>query len=183
MMLNQIHKMMKTISIKGKPYVMVNERILYFRDKEAFKDWQITTEIISIDADNVIMKASIYNPDGVLMATGHAWEATESSFINKTSYLENCETSAVGRALGLMGIGIETSIASAEEVGNAIKQQGDERPWMNQKTFVAACDKMNEMPDDDDRKDAYNILSETYKMKNEYRKQLEEIVESQDIKL
>ena len=174
---------MKTIDIKGKPYVMVNERILYFRDKDAFKDWQITTEIVSVDADNVIMKACIINPDGVVTATGHAWESAGSSFINKTSYVENCETSAVGRALALMGIGIETSIASYEEVGNAIKQQGDERPWMNPKTFQAACDKMNDMPDDDDRKDAYNKLVGTYRMKTDYRNQLGEIVESQDIKL
>ena len=46
-----------------------------------------------------------------------------SSNINKTSYVENCETSAVGRALAILGIGIDTSIASANEVEDAIAQQ------------------------------------------------------------
>ena len=69
------------------------------------------------------LKAIIKNPDGVILATGLAYEKEGSTFINKTSYIENCETSAWGRALGNLGIGIDTSIASAEEVGNAIKQQ------------------------------------------------------------
>ncbi|MCQ2771082.1 MAG: hypothetical protein MJ236_04705, partial [Clostridia bacterium] len=50
-------------------------------------------------------------------------EKESSSFINKTSFIENCETSAVGRALGFAGIGSKTSIASAEEVRNAINNQ------------------------------------------------------------
>jgi hypothetical protein len=61
--------------------------------------------------------------DGVLVATAHAYEKEGSSFINKTSYIENCETSAVGRALGMYGIGIDTSLASADEVANAVTQQ------------------------------------------------------------
>ena len=61
--------------------------------------------------------------NGNVLATGHASEKDGSSFINKTSALENAETSAVGRALGILGIGIDTSIASAEEVGNAVQNQ------------------------------------------------------------
>ena len=61
--------------------------------------------------------------NGNVLATGHASEKDGSSFINKTSALENAETSAVGRALGILGIGIDSSIASAEEVGNAVKNQ------------------------------------------------------------
>lgn len=114
---------MKKIQIKGKDYVPVNERIIFFRDNEAFTDWQIITEILSIDADSVLMKASILNQEGIVMATGHGHEYSASSFINKTSYVENCETSAIGRALGAMGIGIDTSMASFEEVANAILQQ------------------------------------------------------------
>ena len=52
-----------------------------------------------------------------------------SSNINKTSYVENCETSAIGRALAMLGIGIDTSIASANEVADAIaKQDSKEKP-------------------------------------------------------
>ncbi len=58
-----------------------------------------------------------------LLGTGTAYEKENSSFINKTSYIENCETSAVGRALGMAGFGIDTSIRSAEEMQNADLQQ------------------------------------------------------------
>ena len=60
-----------------------------------------------------------------IIASGHAHETQGSSNINKTSYVENCETSAIGRALAMMGIGIDTSIASANEVNEAIAKQDD----------------------------------------------------------
>lgn len=111
---------MKTIDIKGKEYVMVNERVLEFRKQHP--DGAILTELISNGDGVCVFKAMIYVGDTVV-ATGHAYEKEASSFINKTSYIENCETSAVGRALGMLGIGIDTSIASAEEVSNAVKNQ------------------------------------------------------------
>lgn len=116
---------MKTIDIKGKPYVQVNERIMYFR--ENYPSWRLTTDIITLQDGVCVIKAYIHDPDDNLISTGHAYEKEGSTFINKTSYIENCETSAVGRALGNLGIGIETSVASAEEVENAIAQQGDEK--------------------------------------------------------
>ena len=61
-------------------------------------------------------------------ATGHAYEKEGSSFINKTSYIENCETSAVGRALAMLGFEIKKSIASREEVENAKLQQQSTQP-------------------------------------------------------
>ena len=69
------------------------------------------------------MRAMVCGEDGKLLGTGTAQEKETSSFINKTSFIENCETSAVGRALGMCGFGIDTSIASAEEVQNAINNQ------------------------------------------------------------
>ena len=116
---------MKKIKIKGKDYIEVHERIKFFRDN--FKGHALISEIISNEAGVCIFKASIVNPDGITIATGFAYEKEGSSFINKTSYIENCETSAWGRALGNLGIGIDTSIASAEEVGNAIQQQKVEK--------------------------------------------------------
>ena len=114
---------MKTVDIKGKAYVEVNERVKYFRSADEYKGWSLETELLSNDNGMCIFKAIVKNEDGVVKATGHAYENEGSTFINKTSYIENCETSAVGRALGMLGIGIDTSIASSEEVQNAIKNQ------------------------------------------------------------
>ena len=61
-----------------------------------------------------------------MRATGFAQEDKSSSYINKTSYVENCETSAWGRALANLGIGIDTSIASSNEVAIAIGKQNNE---------------------------------------------------------
>ena len=59
----------------------------------------------------------------MLIGSGTAEEEKGSTYINKTSYVENCETSAWGRALGCIGIGLDTSVASAEEVINAVNNQ------------------------------------------------------------
>lgn len=112
---------MEKIKIKGKDYVMVNERLKYFREK--YKGWSLTSEIVSLDSDSCVIKALICDENGVLKATGFAQEDRTSSMINKTSFVENCETSAWGRALGNLGIGIDESVASAEEVDMAIKKQ------------------------------------------------------------
>ena len=107
---------------KGKTaYVMVNERVKAFR--KICPSGSITTEIISLENGVVTMRAIVSDENGNVIATGMAQEKESSTFINKTSFIENCETSAVGRALGFAGIGIDGSMASAEEVANAIIQQ------------------------------------------------------------
>ena len=111
---------MKSVDIKGKQYIMVNERIKEFRKQHP--NGQILTQIMA-NADGQVMFQAKVMVEGVLVATGHAYEKEASSFINKTSYIENCETSAIGRALGIYGIGIDASIASAEEVANAVNNQ------------------------------------------------------------
>ena len=113
---------MKAIKIKGNPYVMVKDRILHFN--ENYENGCIQTELIEM-TDRFIVKATII-PDvsnSERYFTGYAEEVVGSSQVNKTSALENCETSAVGRGLAMMGIGIIKSIASAEEVANAVHQQ------------------------------------------------------------
>lgn len=112
---------LKTVNIKGKEYVEVNERLKAFR--EMYPTGSIMTEIVSHQDGVVVMKAVIVI-DGQIRATGHAYEKEGSTFINKTSYIENCETSCWGRALACLGLGLDTSVASVEEVANAIKQQG-----------------------------------------------------------
>lgn len=112
---------LKTVNIKGKDYVMVNERIKAF--KELYPDYAMVTEIEHLGDGMCVIKAMVMDAEGNPKASGHAYEKEGSSPINKTSYIENCETSAVGRALGFMGIGIDTSICSAEELAIAISQQ------------------------------------------------------------
>ena len=111
----------KTVNIKGKDYVVVNERVKYFRNK--YPNFSLTSEITHLNENGVVVRASIKNRDGFELATGIAHETKGSSFINKTSFIENCETSAWGRALGNLGIGIDDSIATGDEVANAIKNQ------------------------------------------------------------
>lgn len=110
----------KTTNIKGKQYVEVNERIKYFRESGEYKGWSLTSDVYHLDADSCVIKASVLNDKGEIVATGFAQEDKSSSYINKTSYVENCETSAWGRALANLGIGIDTSIASSNEVAMAI---------------------------------------------------------------
>lgn len=111
----------KTTPIKGKQYAEVNQRIKAFR--MVYPNGSITTDIVSLDNGIVTIKATVANEEGAIIATGYAQEKESSSFINQTSYIENCETSAVGRALGFCGFGIDVSVASYEEVANAIENQ------------------------------------------------------------
>lgn len=120
---NDIQKANETIittDIKGKDYAEVNQRIKAFR--MVYPTGTIETKMISNEDGVCIFKALIY-ANGNILATGTAYEKENSTFINKTSYIENCETSAVGRALGMCGFGIDTSVASADEVQNAIANQ------------------------------------------------------------
>ncbi len=115
----------KTTNIRGKQYVEVNERIKFFRQEKKYDGWGIHTEFLNHSGpdDEALCKCTIVNSNGEVAAQGHAHEVRGSSNINKTSYVENCETSAVGRALAMLGIGIDTSIASANEVTEAIAKQ------------------------------------------------------------
>ena len=120
----------KTTNIRGKQYVEVNERIKFFRQEDEYKNWTISTEFTALDSEMCVCKCIIADTSQRVVATGHAHEERSSSHINKTSYVENCETSAIGRALAMMGIGIDTSIASANEVQDAIAKQ-EEKPSKN----------------------------------------------------
>lgn len=119
--LQRANETLSTMDIKGKNYVLVNERVKAFR--MLYPEGCIITEILSNENGVVTMQARVYGNDDKLLAIGHAYEKESSTYINKTSYIENCETSAVGRALGFLGIGVDTSIASFEEVQNAVNNQ------------------------------------------------------------
>lgn len=116
---------LSTVDVKGKDYVVVPQRIKAFR--MLYPEGFIVTDILSNEGGVVIMqaKAGYYDQQGnpVTLGTGLAFEKQDSSYINKTSYIENCETSAIGRALGFLGLGIDAAICSAEELINAMNNQ------------------------------------------------------------
>jgi len=114
----------KAINIKGKKYVLVSDRVIYFND--TYPDGSINTELISDPmSDQVIIKATIY-PDSTHLRsfTGYSQAVKGDGMVNKTSALENAETSAVGRALAMMGIGVLDSIASVDEINKAQGSSG-----------------------------------------------------------
>lgn len=119
--LQKANETIATIDVKGKNYAEVNQRIKAFR--MLYPAGTIETELLSVENGVCIMKATIKDDNDHILGIGHAYEKENSTFINKTSYIENCETSAVGRALAMCGIGIDTSVASYEEVANAIENQ------------------------------------------------------------
>lgn len=114
-------KELKTINLKGKPYVLINERVKAFR--ENYPDYALLSEIVELTDKRCVIKASVLDPQGREIADGIAYEVEGTSNVNKSSFIENCETSAWGRALGNFGIGIDTSICSAEELILALEAQ------------------------------------------------------------
>lgn len=110
--------------IHGKNYFTVAERLLAFREDNPTAS--IITELLYSDNERVVMSAKIIGlaENGQKTCTGHAEEYRDSSVINKTSALENCETSAIGRALAVYDARyMGAAIASADEVIRAIDQQ------------------------------------------------------------
>lgn len=108
------------VNIHGREYETVALRVKRFR--EAHPDWTLETLITHRDVDCVVMEARISDEQGRLRANGHAEEYRKASSINRTSALENCETSAIGRALAALGLG-GTEFASADEVARAVSGQ------------------------------------------------------------
>jgi hypothetical protein len=121
----------KTISIRGKQYVTVAERLrqLHLSVSNDMPGPSIDTKIVYAEGGVYIVKATVIpdvtQPD--CFFTGHAKEDESKGQINGTSALENCETSAIGRALGNAGYGSAESIASANEVMNAMHQQNTKK--------------------------------------------------------
>lgn len=130
--IEKVNNKLITTEIKGKQYIEVNQRIKAFR--MLYPEGFIETEMLQNENGMCVFQAIVGNDDKIL-GTGTAYEKEGSTFINKTSYIENCETSAVGRALGMAGFGIDTSVASAEEVQNAINNQMPENPEDVELTF------------------------------------------------
>ena len=127
------------INIHGKEYVTVSERIQMLHQSD-FTEISLNTEILHDDETSIVMKATI-DLDGNSY-TGIAQEIKGSTNINKTS--------AVGRCLGFAGFGAVESIASADEVANAVSQQKPEFATPNQVKYIKSlCQEKNiEVPDE-----------------------------------
>lgn len=120
----EVNDRLTRTNIKGRQYIDVAQRIQGFW--ELYPQGRIITEMVADDGKRCVFKAEAYDMaegGAGLLATGHAYEVNSGRGVNATSYIENCETSAVGRALGMLGIGSTDSIASADEVMNAQQRQ------------------------------------------------------------
>ena len=115
-----MEEQLPTVDIKGKPYVEVKTRVQWFRKN--IENGCIETEILYFDKESITCQTKVH-VNGALVATGMAHEDKNASAVNKTSFVECCETSSVGRALGMLGIGISTSVDTAGTVAAAIAQQ------------------------------------------------------------
>lgn len=138
-------------------YVTVAQRIKAFR--MVHPEGKIVTEMVSFEQGMCIFRTEVYTGDGKLLATGTAMEKQDNGFINALSFVENCETSSLGRALGIAGFGIDDDVASAEEVANATINEARLKnpPETHVKALVARC-KNEGMPVD--------RLCEAYKVKS-----------------
>ena len=174
----------KTGQTLSKEYNTVDQRISGFR--ELFPEGSIVTEIVSHENGVVLMKATAYDELGRILATGHALEKESASYINQTSYIENCETSAIGRCLGIIGIGLTDAVASAEE----IKGQIDAEQKRTDDNINGTYDELKDLYDQAGGKDfnkwikeCGGITPETYpKMKAKLLKQINDTAEKGDKK-
>lgn len=125
----EVNDRLTRTNIKGRQYIDVAQRIQGFW--ELYPQGRIVTEMVADDGKRCVFKAEAYDMaegGAGLLATGHAYEVNSGRGVNATSYIENCETSAVGRALGMLGIGSTDSIASADEVMAAQAYQAQPHP-------------------------------------------------------
>jgi len=127
------------VNIHGKDYKTVALRVTEFHQKYEGAA-AITTDIVSADESKVVMKCTIYDNDSTVMATGFAEENRNNGNINRTSALENCETSAIGRALAALGFAGEEYCSADEMSQAAIDQKTKEiTDW-----FAKASEKLRE---------------------------------------
>ena len=123
--IEKANKEIQTVKLGNKGYAQVNERIKAFR--KVYPTGKILTNIEDVTEKSVRFKAEIFNESNEIISTGYASEKitgdSKKDHINIISMIENCETSAVGRALGFAGFGVDTSIASAEDMEKTREKQ------------------------------------------------------------
>jgi hypothetical protein len=172
-------KNLPSISIKGKQYVEVKERILYLANQTEF-DYSIQTEYQYFEERRIwVVKAvlTIFKDDKQFIYTGHAQELESDDYrqVNYASALENAETSAVGRACAMAGIGVIDSIASADEMHKSANRQAsenpaapaDDKPWLSDKQCEQAVEKIKA-----GQKEIYTKTLDAFKVNKRHREEL-----------
>ncbi len=129
-------KELPTVNLKVKAYTEVKDRVMFFRADEQYMDWRLVTEALVINAQEATFKASVFDAGDRLMSTGYATEVAGAGMVNKTNHVENCETSAVGRALFFLGIGIVCGIATADNMKVVAEEQISEDQFQEIMTLI-----------------------------------------------
>ena len=132
------------VNIHGKEYKTVAERLAEVASDTKGK-YSLKTKVIGGVNGTVLMKATLELERGTFV--GHAYEREDAGYINKTSHVENCETSAIGRALASAGYA-GSEFASADEVANAIKQQGEKKSELSKQQILKLLEVAGEINDD-----------------------------------
>lgn len=183
---------LKTISIKGKEYVEVKERILHLANQDDF-DYSIETDYQYFETRKmwvVKAKLTIYKDEKEYVYTGLAQELESDNYreVNYSSALENAETSAVGRACAMAGIGVIDSIASADEISKSQNRQPataateqvattaveDTRPWLSDKQLEAV---VNRIKTGD--KEVYQKTLDAFKVNKKHREELSQAMKAE----
>ena len=134
----------KAIDFKGKKYVLISDRVLFFN--EEYPNGAIKTIMLSEPKDELVLFRATITPDVAnpqRRFTGYSQAKWGDGYINKTSAIENAETSSVGRALAMLGIGVIDGIASIDEINKAEGAKPKVQGYMKKEMKVEKEDKDN----------------------------------------
>lgn len=166
--IEKANKEIENIKLGSKGYAQVNERIKAYR--KVYPTGSLTSEIEEIRDDYVRIKATATDEQDRVIATGTASEKLtgndKKDYINISSMIENCETSAYGRCLGFAGFGVDTSIASAEDMEKV--QKINKRYEIYDQMFI---------PDDDAKKIVKVVIGDLMRKMGIVKASLADVVE------
>ena len=163
--------MMKSIKVKGNDYIPVHERLKHFRGDETYDGWAIRLKVMNIPSvkDECLVRCRIIDELGQIRAEEWAHERTDTNItVNAVNHVENCCTSAKGRALGDLGIGLGEIITTPE----------NEKPWMQPRDFRREEEELKKMDTTPDRLHHVTTLYEKYKVSKDMRAQFDQLIKS-----
>ena len=144
----------------GKEDKMVVARIEEFRTNPITKDWGIDSDFLyHAPNESCVIKSSIYDESGRLRGTGIAWDHIKHSKLHGKSFVELCETSAIGRALSNIGLAGGTEYASADEIYFALQEtvKTETKPEPEEKPELKVVDTPEPTEDEEAEKKAQKI--------------------------